>query len=219
MPADLGDWKPTVEFVLGPYKCAKDLPQVSAFDFAKAAERKTAAFGKQGLGAVLASLAQGLNVQLSTPANTIDTRGGVSIVTGKGTINARTAIITVPTNVIASGGLKFLPELDHHTFDTFGRLSLGSFDHIALELKGNPLGLDSDDLVFEKSSDSRTAALLANISGTPLCVVDVAGPFGRDLSAKGDSRDVRLRHRLAGKSLRRRDQERDRQEARHPLEQ
>jgi len=187
MPADLGDWKPTVEFVLGPYNCAKDLTQVSSFDFAKAVEHKTAAFGKQGLGTVLASLARGLNVQLSTPASTIDTRGGVSVVTGKGTINARTAIITVPTNVIASGGLKFLPDLDHHTFDTFGRLSLGSFDHIALELKGNPLGLDSDDLVFEKSSDTRTAALLANISGTPLCVVDVAGPFGRDLSAKGEA--------------------------------
>jgi monoamine oxidase len=187
MPADLGDWKPTVEFVLGPYECAKDLSQVSAFDFAKAAEHKTAAFGKQGLGTLLASLAQGLNVQFSTPASAIDTRNGVSVITGKGTINARTAILTVPTNVVSSGGLKFVPELEHHQFDTFGRLSLGSYDHIALELKGNPLGLESDDLVFEKSSDSRTAALLANISGTPLCVVDVAGPFGRDLAAKGEA--------------------------------
>ena len=187
MPADLGDWKPTVEFVLGPYNCARDLTQVSAFDFGKAAERKTAAFAKQGLGTLLASLAQGLTVQLSTPATAIDTRGGISVVTAKGTINARTAIVTVPTNVISSGGLKFTPDLEHHQFDAFGRMSLGSYDHIALELTGNPLGLDSDDLVFEKSGDNRTAALLANISGTPLCVIDVAGSFGRDLSAKGEA--------------------------------
>jgi monoamine oxidase len=187
MPNDLGDWKPTVEFVLGPYNCAKDLSQISAFDFGKAAERKTAAFGKQGLGTILASLAQGLTVQLSTPATAIDTRGGVSVVTAKGTINARTAIVTVPTNVISSGGLKFIPDLEHHHFDAFGRMSLGSYDHIALELTGNPLGLDSDDLVFEKSGDNRTTALLANISGTPLCVIDVAGSFGRDLSAKGEA--------------------------------
>ncbi len=187
MPADLGDWKPTVEFVLGPYNCAKDLLQVSSFDFAKAAERKTAAFAKPGLGALLASLAQGLTVQLSTPATSIDTRGGVSVVTAKGTINARTAIVTAPTNVISSGGLKFTPDLEHHQFDAFGRTVLGSYDHIALELVGNPLGLDSDDLVFEKSNDTRTAALLANISGTPLCVIDVAGAFGRDLSAKGEA--------------------------------
>jgi len=187
MPADLGDWKPTVEFVLGPYNCAKDLSQVSAFDFAKAAEHKTAAFGRQGLGTVLAALAQGLTVQFSTPASAIDTRDGVSVVTPRGTIKARTAIVTVPTNVISSGGLKFNPDLEHHQFDAFGRMSLGSYDHIAIELKGNPLGLESDDLVFEKSSDTRTAALLANISGTPLCMIDVAGAFGRDLSSKGEA--------------------------------
>ncbi len=187
MPGDLGDWKPAVEFLLGPYNCAKDLSRVSTVDFAKAAERKTAAFGKLGLGTLLASLAQGLSVRLSTPASAIDTRGGVSVVTAQGTINARTAIVTVPTNVISSGGLKFIPDLEHHQFDAFGRMELGSYDHIALELKGNPLGLDSDDLVFEKSSDNRTAALLANISGTPLCMIDVAGSFGRDLSAKGEA--------------------------------
>ena len=66
-------------------------------------------------------------------------------------------------------------------------MSLGSYDHIALELNGNPLGLESDDLVFEKSNDTHTAAILANISGTSLCTVDVAGAFGRDLSAHGEA--------------------------------
>jgi len=83
--------------------------------------------------------------------------------------------------------LKFTPDLGHRQLDAFGKLALGSYDHIALELLGNPLGLDSDDLVFEKSSDSRTAAILGNVSGTPLCVVDVAGAFGRDLSAQGEA--------------------------------
>jgi len=38
-------------------------------------------------------------------------------------------------------------------------LKLGSLDHIALDLPGNPLGLQRDDLVFEKASGIRTAAL------------------------------------------------------------
>jgi Flavin containing amine oxidoreductase len=29
--------------------------------------------------------------------------------------------------------------------------------------------------------------MLANVSGTPLCLVDVAGAFGRDLSARGEA--------------------------------
>ncbi len=186
VPNDLGDWRGAVEFVLGPYACAKDLAKVSSLDFARAAERNTAAFCKQGFGAMLAALGQGLNIHLGTPATAIDARSAITVQTAKGTIAARTAIVTVSTNVIAAGSLR-LPDLSHQASDSFGRLSLGSYDHIALELAGNPLGLDSDDLVFEKSTDTHTAAILANIAGTELCVVDVAGAFGRDLSAQGEA--------------------------------
>jgi monoamine oxidase len=187
VPNDLGDWRGAVEFVLGPYTCAKDLAQVSSLDFARAAERNAAAFCKQGFGTMLAALGQGLNIHLATPATAIDTRGAIAVQTARGTITARTAIVTVPTNVIASGGLRFSPELGHQATEVFGRVSLGSYDHIALELAGNPLELDSDDLVFEKSADTHTAAILANVSGTALCLVDVAGSFGRDLSAQGEA--------------------------------
>jgi monoamine oxidase len=183
MPGDLGDWRSSVEFVLGPYNCGKDLAQVSSADFAKATERRSAAFCKPGLGALIASLAQGLTIELSTPATSIDSRRGVMVETAKGSISATAAIVTVPTNVIASGGLKIAAG----RLDLFSRLPLGSYDRIALELIGNPLGLESDDLVFEKSSNTHTAAILANVGGTPLCFVDVAGAFGRDLSGQSEA--------------------------------
>lgn len=186
VPNDLGDWRGAVEFVLGPYACAKDLAKVSSLDFSRSAERNRAAFCKQGFGAMLAALGHGLNIHLATPATAVDARSAITVQTAKGTITARTAIVTVPTSVIAAGGLR-LPDLNRQAIDAFGRLSLGSYDHIALELAGNPLGLDSDDLVFEKSADTHTAAILANVSGTALCVVDVAGSFGRDLSAQGEA--------------------------------
>ncbi|MGN6749015.1 MAG: flavin monoamine oxidase family protein [Xanthobacteraceae bacterium] len=183
MPADLGDWRPTIEFVLGPYNSGKDLAQVSSSDFAKAAERRSAAFHKPGFGALLAALAQGLAIQLSTPALSIETRRGVAVETSGGTIAATAAIVTVPTNVIASGAFKLSPDRR----DLFARLPLGSYDRIVLELLGNPLGLEGDDLVFEKSSNNHTAAILANAGGTPLCFIDVAGAFGRELSAQGEA--------------------------------
>ncbi len=187
LPNDLADWRPTVEFVLGAFGCGKELAQVSAVDFAKSAERNADAFCRQGFGTLIAALAQGIAVELSTPATTIDTRRGVTVETPKGTISARTAIVTVSTNVIGSGSIKFTPELDKRQLDAFGKLSLGSYDHVALELADNPLGLDSDDLVFEKSANAHTAAILANVSGTPLCFVEVAGAFGRDLAAQGEA--------------------------------
>src|SRR3984885_6910621 len=53
MPADLGDWRGTVEFMLGPYGCSKDLAQVSCLDLSKGAERTAAMFCRQGLGALI----------------------------------------------------------------------------------------------------------------------------------------------------------------------
>jgi len=62
---------------------------------------------------------------------------------------------------------------------------LGSYDHVAIELAGNPLGLQSDELMFEKASGTRTAVLLANIGGSTLCHVDVAGGLGKSLAGEG----------------------------------
>jgi monoamine oxidase len=41
--------------------------------------------------------------------------------------------------------------------------------------------------VFEKATGSRTAALLARVSGTSLCLVDVAGKFGANLAGQGEA--------------------------------
>ena len=187
LPNDLGDWRPSVEFVLGPFGCAKELTQVSAADFAKSAERNADLFCRQGFGRLLASLAEGVAVRLSTPAISIDTRRGLIVETPKGTISAHAAIVTVSTNVMASGAIKFMPELSKREFDAFTKLSLGSYDHVALELAGNPLDADSDDLIFEKSAGERTAAILANVSGTQLCLIDVAGTFGKELTEHGEA--------------------------------
>jgi monoamine oxidase len=187
LPKDLADWQQTVEFVLGPFGCGKDLREVSTADFAKSAERDIDSFCRQGFGALIATLGQGLPVQMSNPVRSIDynARAGVEIRTARGMLTARTVIVTASTGVLLDNRIKFDPELPRRYQDALERLTLGSYDHIALELPGNPLALQRDEVVFEKSSSARTGAILVNISGTTLCTVDVGGRFGRDLSAQG----------------------------------
>src|SRR5258706_145977 len=120
LPKELGEWRPTIEFVLGPYGCSKELSDVS-------------------------------------------------------------------TNVLTSGKLRLEPELPKRHMEAATKLKLGSRDHVALELTGNPLGLRADELVFEKSESKQTAAILANVSGSTICVIEVGGNFGRDLAAKGEA--------------------------------
>ena len=186
LPADLGDWRATAEFVLGPFAYSKDLASVSAMDIARTPERENDAFCRQGYGALLTHLAAGLPARLSTPVTRIEwDRTGVNIVTPKGQARARTVIVTASTNVLTAEKIVFRPELSRRQLDAAAALSLGSYDHIALEMPGNPVNLQRDELVFEKSSNRQTAALLANVSGTSLHLVEVGGEFGRDLSAKG----------------------------------
>jgi monoamine oxidase len=188
LPKELGEWRNTIEFVLGPFSCGKDLSEVSALDFSRSAERGSDAFCREGFGALLAKLAHGLPVRLSTPVTRIETwqRGRVTVETPRGAIVGRAAIVTASTNVLAAGKLRFDPELPKKHADAIARLRLGSYDHIAHEVAGAPFGPQADDLVYDKSSNARTAAMLANVSGTQLCMVDVGGKFGRDLAGKGE---------------------------------
>lgn len=188
LPADLGGWRQTVEFVLGPFGAAKDLVDVSARDMALSAELDIDAFCREGFGALLARLAVGLPVRLATPVHRLGLKGpaGVRAETARGPLSARAAIVTVSTGALAAGTLRIEPEPKRH-LDAAARLLPGSYDHVVLELPQNPLGLSSDELIFEKTAGPRTAALLANLSGTALCQIDVGGAFGRELSAAGEA--------------------------------
>ena len=71
LPKDLGDWRASVEFALGPFGCGKNLDEISAMDFARSAERDIDAFCRQGLGALVGKLAEGIPVQLRMPVPVI----------------------------------------------------------------------------------------------------------------------------------------------------
>jgi monoamine oxidase len=187
LPKELGDWASTAEFVLGASFTGKDLKEVSVVDKARAQDRTSAVACGQGLGTLISRLGAQLPVALSTPANRISwSNRDVVVDTPSGKIQARAAIITVSTNVLAAGKLKFDSELPRRINDAVAKLSLGSYDRIALQMPGNPLGLARDDVLIEQSNSTRTALLYANIGGSSLCTIDVAGSFGRDLSAEGE---------------------------------
>ena len=187
LPKDLGDWAGAAEFMLGASFAGKDLKELSAIDKGRAQDRNAAIACRQGLGTLIAKLAEQAPVALSTPASRIAwSNRDVSIETQAGKIAARAAIVTVSTNVLTSGAIKFAPDIPKRTLDAASKLSLGSYDRIVLQLPGNPLGLSRDDILVEQSNSTRTALMFANIGGSSLCSIDVGGSFGRDLAEQGE---------------------------------
>jgi monoamine oxidase len=164
------------------------LKDFSAVDKVRAADRNTVFACRQGMGTLIAKLAEGIPVALSTPATRLDWGNrDVTVDTPSGRITARAAIITVSTGALMSGNIKFASEMPKRVLDAASKLSLGSYDHIALQIPGNPMGLSRDDVIVEQSTSNKTALLLANIGGSSLCSIDVGGSFGRDLSSQGEA--------------------------------
>lgn len=188
LPKDLGDWAGTVDFGLGAYATGKDLKDLSTLDQSRAEDRAISVATRQGLGALMAKLGESVPVVLSTPVSRIIWSGrDIGVETAAGRVAARSVIVTVSSNVLNAGAIKFTPELPKRQLDAASKLTLGSYDRIAIELKGNPLGLGRDELIIEQSTTNRTGALFANIGGSSLCTVDVAGSFGRGLAAQGEA--------------------------------
>ena len=189
LPKDLGEWQQTIEFVLGPFACGKDLHEVSAVDLSRAVDRDNNAFCRQGLGTLLASFMPPNVLLTDTPVDRIEWwgRGPIEVQSNRTQYRARAVIVTASTNVLLSDKIKFQPGLPKRHLEAASKLKLGSYDHIALELPNNPLGLRPDELSFEKADNRRTASIFGNVLGSPVCMVDVAGSFGRELSAKGEA--------------------------------
>jgi monoamine oxidase len=187
LPKDLGDWAGTAEFVLGANATGKDLKDISVMDKARAQERNAAIACRQGLGTLIAKLGEQVPLSLSTPASRISwSNRDVTVETPAGKIAARAVVVTVSSNVLTAGNIRFTPDLPKRHLDAAAKLSLGSYDHIALQLQGNPLGLGRDEMIIEQSNSTRTALLFANTGSSSLCSIDVAGSFGRDLSTQGE---------------------------------
>jgi monoamine oxidase len=200
LPKDLGDWVGTADFVLGASAAGKDLKDISAIDKARAQDRSAAVGCRQGLGTLVAKLGEPIPISLSTPVTRLVwSNRDVTVETASGRITARAAIITVSSNILAAGAVKFAPDLPKRHLDAAAKLTLGSYDHIALQMPGNPLGLARDDVLIEQSNSTRTALLFANMGGSTLCSIDVAGAFGRDLSAQGEQAMVAFAKEWLGK--------------------
>jgi len=188
LPKDIGVWAGAAEFVLGANFAGKDLKDLSVIDKARAQDRNAALACRQGMGTLIAKLGEQLPLALSTPASRVSwSNRDVTVETPSGKIVARAAIVTVSSNVLVAGGIKFTPDIPKRQLDAAAKLSLGSLDRIVLQLQGNPLGLARDDIIIEQSDSTRTALLLANMAGSSVCSIDVGGSFGRDLSAQGEA--------------------------------
>ena len=177
---------PLAAFLIGAYEHAASVGSLSTLDWDRQ-EEGTDMFPEGALGTIVAAWGADVPVQFNTAATRIDRSGrGVRVETSSGTIEAEAAIITVPTSVLAKGAIRFGPELPQKTEQAINDLPLGSYNHIVLQMTGNPFEVAQDTMLCY-AGNGGTAGLLVNAGGAGLTYFDVAGDFGAGLVRQGEA--------------------------------
>ncbi len=187
---DAGEWTATVHQAIGPYEMGKDFDRFSCRDWWDQEEGPDA-ICRQGYGSLVEGLARDIEVELNTVVNRIDWSGdGVRVDTGRGSIRAACCIVTVSTGVLAAGGIRFEPGLPSSLQAAFNGISMGFYNHLALQFSQNFFGIGADGYLTYQIRNGPAKSppgmgMLVNQCGSNLSLGDVGGEFARELEREG----------------------------------
>ena len=137
----------------------------------------------EGYGALIAAYGADLPVVFNAPVSAIDHSGArVKTDTPRGTISARAAIVTLPTNVLASGAIAFRPALDEK-LHAASHLPLGLADKLFFRMhrpEDFPKGVH-----FFGAIDRLTASYDVRPLGCPILECYFGGSLAADLEKGG----------------------------------
>lgn len=169
-----GRWNDYCQSLSG-YLNGTELEQLSVADFLAYEDASSEANWrvKQGYGSLVASCVPKVALHLSCPVKKVSmTSSGVHLETCRGNIEARAAVITVSTNILASGKVSFDPMVDQH-LHAASQLPLGVADKLFFELYGDH-GLETETHVLGNPNNPETGTYYIRPFGRPL----VEGFFG-----------------------------------------
>jgi monoamine oxidase len=172
----------------GPMDFGADEDEISIADFKAAADLEPNYFTKEGFGALVARFGADVPVELSTPVRKILWDGsGVACVTGRGTIRAKSVIVTASPAVLAFEEIEFSPSLPDTHFSAFFDLPMGMLTKIPIEIRGARLGMSAfDDLLIERTA-RHDIYFLCFPFDLDLMVGFIGGDFAWEISAAGEA--------------------------------
>lgn len=138
---------------------------------------------ERGYGALMTAYAAGLDIELACPVTLIDHSGKrLRIVTPRGEIAARAAIVAVPPGAIANGALRLSPELPAKV-DAAHMLPLGVANKVFLTVD-NPEHLPKDTRVVGSRTTHETGMYTLRAFGRPVIEGYFGGAFARALEGE-----------------------------------
>jgi monoamine oxidase len=161
-----------------------ELDQVSVLDYEAYEDSGLNWRVAAGYGAMIAAFGAAAPVRLSTPVTAIDHGGGwLRIETPGGVVTARAVIVTLPTDLIASGAIAFRPGLPDKLAAAAG-LPLGLADKLMIAVEGAE-AFEADSRLYGHFDRVRTGNYHVRPFGRPLVEGYFGGRTARELEAEG----------------------------------
>lgn len=183
-----GRYDALVESLLGPWMMGEEVARVSVAEWYDIHERETDLVVPDGLGTVVSKAGEGLRVDLETPVTAIDWSGpAVRVETAKGTLQARTAIVTLPIGVLAAESVRFSPGLPADALRVIEGLAPGVLMKIVLEFEQDPFGLGANVTVVRERKAGQAPFWLVGLNGGPLAVCYIGGDWAREMERAGEA--------------------------------
>jgi monoamine oxidase len=170
---------------IGTFLTGAEWQRVSVRDFGRYEDSSINWRVIEGYGTMIAAHANGVPLVLDCAVACIDHRGArLAIETSQGTIAADTAIITVPSAVLAEDALRFRPALPDKIEAARG-LPLGLADKLFLSLEGAE-EFESESRLFGHKDRAAIAVYHMRPFGRPMIEAYFGGSNAADLEASGE---------------------------------
>ena len=177
-------WNPLLNAV-STYYSGAELDRVSAIDLSRYDDTGVNWRVAEGYGSVIAAHGADLPVEFACHALRVDhRRKDVRVETNCGVIEARTVIVTLPTNVIAMQPDLFLPALPEKTEAAAG-LPLGLADKLFLSL-ADAEEFPKESRAFGDPTRTATGAYQIRPFGRPIIEAYYGGTCAAELEAGGE---------------------------------
>ena len=194
------DWFGTAHQALGPCLAGVDFNDLTIYDeFLNYKEIGVGdGFVKEGYGSLIANLRKEVPVKLNTIVKEIKWGGkGVVVETNQGSIKSKTCVLTVSTEVLNQGKIKFTPKLPLEKYEAFNGINLGVYNHITLQLKNEfykSFEILPDTYLFSKIKNKVSPPKgffgSLRLHDSNLSYFDVGGQFAKNLEKEGEKASI-----------------------------
>lgn len=151
----------------------------------------------RGCGTLLAHYAKGVDVRLGTPVTRIRWGGrSVTAETSAGPVDARIAVVALPSAIVADGAVLFSPHLPVEVLQAHHDLPLGDLCKVALRFRKNVFPSEATEFLRLVRDGGGSLEYMTRAFDPKACVATAAGRAARELEAEGEAAAVE--HALGG---------------------